>query len=414
MRLLIYIEQSEILEKMTSPCQVNPGMGGTTYTALRLAFELNNEYRSAKSNIKVSLLTKENKGKNYKGMELINIDKLEKYYTDTFLITGDIIDILIDEKLKLNTKRLLTWIRHPFDYDKIKKAKRLNSEIVSVGKAQYISNYFIAGKHHHIDNLFSAERIRKSAELTYSFNNEIIEKNKLRKSFVIGYMGALVPSKGFDQLAKQWLEIVKYCLSKNLNPRLEVIGGSNLYGFDENHPRLPTTYNYGNKIEHFLKREINKTVFFHGTLDEERYKLMKRCNLAIVNPAGRGEAFPASILEWMCLAIPVISSTNYGCYDAMRFNYSLIINKPEEIKEKIKFYINLKDDERNYLKDMSYTIANYFSSKQNYIINQWILLLNQKNKYINEYPSYRVFFTFFVEWLLRIPKNIIKKIITKK
>ena len=411
MKLLIYIEQSEILEKMVSQSQVNPGIGGTTYTALRLAFELNNKYNFAKSNIKVSLLTKSYKEKYYQGMEVININQLEKYFTDIFIITGDLIDILIEEKIKINTKRVITWIRHPFDYDKIKKAKKLNSEIVSVGKAQYISNYFIAGTHHHIDNLFCAERIRKSAKLTSFLNNEIIKKNKYNKTFIIGYMGALVPSKGFDQLAKQWLEIVKFCFYKNLNPRLEVIGGSNLYGFEENHPRLPTSYKYGNKLESFLQREINKTVFFHGTLNEERYELMKKCDIAIVNPEGRGEAFPASILEWMSLAIPVISSSKYGCYDAMRFNNSLIIKKPEEIKEKIKFYINLKVNEKNYLKDMSYTIANYFSSKQSFIINQWILLLKQNNKYINEYPSFYVFYKFLVEWIIEKPRFILKEIL---
>ena len=142
---------------------------------------------------------------------------------------------------------------------------------------------------------------------------------------------------------------------------------------------------------------------------------MKKCDIAIVNPEGRGEAFPASILEWMCLAIPVISSAKYGCYDAMRFNNSLIIKKPEEIKEKIKFYINLKVNERNYLKDMSYTIANYFSSKQTFIINQWILLLkqNKNNKFINEYPSFYIFYKFFLEWLIEKPKYVLKKIITK-
>ena len=97
----------------------------------------------------------------------------------------------------------------------------------------------------------------------------------------------------------------------------------------------------------------------------------------------------------------------------MRFNNSLIIKKPEEIKEKIKFYISLKDDERNYLKDISYTIANYYSSKQNFIINQWILLLKQNNKYINEYPSLYILYKFFVEWLLEKPKFFLKEIITK-
>ena len=95
MKLLIYIEQSEILGKMISDSQVNPGMGGTTYTALRLALSLNNEYKLSRSNIKIFLLTKDYKEKYYQGMEVINFDQLEKYYTDIFLITGDIIDILM-------------------------------------------------------------------------------------------------------------------------------------------------------------------------------------------------------------------------------------------------------------------------------------------------------------------------------
>ena len=40
MRILIYLEQSKILEKMLSQFQVNPGVGGTTYTAARLAIEI--------------------------------------------------------------------------------------------------------------------------------------------------------------------------------------------------------------------------------------------------------------------------------------------------------------------------------------------------------------------------------------
>ena len=40
MKILIYLEQSKILEKMVNQLQVNPGVGGTTYTAARLAIEL--------------------------------------------------------------------------------------------------------------------------------------------------------------------------------------------------------------------------------------------------------------------------------------------------------------------------------------------------------------------------------------
>ena len=43
MRILIYLEQSKIIEKMISQYQVNPGVGGTTFTAARLGIELHKE-----------------------------------------------------------------------------------------------------------------------------------------------------------------------------------------------------------------------------------------------------------------------------------------------------------------------------------------------------------------------------------
>ena len=45
----------------------------------------------------------------------------------------------------------------------------------------------------------------------------------------------------------------------------------------------------------------------------------------------------------------------------------------------------LKKNEREDLKKLSYTISNYFSSNQESIIYQWILLFTQKNQLINEY-----------------------------
>ena len=45
----------------------------------------------------------------------------------------------------------------------------------------------------------------------------------------------------------------------------------------------------------------------------------------------------------------------------------------------------LKKNEKMELKILSFTISNYFSSNQESIIYQWILLFTQKNKLINEY-----------------------------
>ena len=56
MRILIYLEQSKILEKMINEYQVNPGVGGTTYTSARLAIEIQNE--SDKNNLNLQIIYK--------------------------------------------------------------------------------------------------------------------------------------------------------------------------------------------------------------------------------------------------------------------------------------------------------------------------------------------------------------------
>ena len=59
---------------------------------------------------------------------------------------------------------------------------------------------------------------------------------------------------------------------------------------------------------------------------------MKVCDIALFNPRGHGEAFPASILEWMSLSIPVISCLDYGCADVMTYNKFLTISNANKIE----------------------------------------------------------------------------------
>ena len=87
----------------------------------------------------------------------------------------------------------------------------------------------------------------------------------------------------------------------------------------------------------------------------------------------------------MSLSIPVISCMEYGCADVMTYNKYLTISNEKEITSKLIKFSMLAEKEKMELKKLSFTISNYFSSKQKFIIYQWILLFTQKNKLINEY-----------------------------
>ena len=95
----------------------------------------------------------------------------------------------------------------------------------------------ISGPHNQIDNIFNGERIRKSLS-SYPISIEELISNKKNSNYLnIGYLGALVTSKGFHHLVKRWSNLSNYFRERNIFLRLDVIGGSNLYEF-ESHTKI--------------------------------------------------------------------------------------------------------------------------------------------------------------------------------
>ena len=417
MKLLIYLEQPKILKLMKSKYQANPGVGGTTFTAARLAIGLEEEIKKFKHNIELFITTDTKEYCSFHDIRVIPIDSITNFKFDCAIITGDLIDAIYKNEILIKSERFISCIRHPYDYDKISKSKKIKAEIVSVSKSCYLSNFLISGPHNQIDNIFNGERIRKSLS-SYPISIEEIISNKKNSNYLnIGYLGALVTSKGFHHLVKRWSNLSNYFRERNIFLRLDVIGGSNLYEFEESHQNLPCSKKYGDLIESYIGDELDKSVFFHGTLGLERYDLMQRCDLAVVNPTGSGEAFCASILEWYSLGIPVISSLNYGMSDMMRYFDNLTIKNPTQINQKIIYFKNLDIKKKKEIKLKCLYISKYFSSQENLILQKWLLLINNPNIFVKEYKNLTIFFGAIINLIrfLRISfstflKNSLRKI----
>ena len=398
MRVLFVLEQPEILQALQQPEGVNPGFGGTSFTTVRLVLALAQDQPAAASSLQLSIGALNPPVDTFHGIPVVNLAGVTEQHWDVAVVTGGSLDALHSGQLRLRSKRLLAWIRHPYDWDKTRKAKVLKAELVSVGKAQYLSNALIAGWHHHIDNLFCAERIRRAAGWSGDHPAPPLERRQLR----IGFMGALVPSKGFHQLAQHWPAIAASLRQLGVEPQLEVIGGASLYHFGEGHPRLPCAQDYGDSLERWLGAELGQSVRFHGTLGPERYRLMASCDLAVVNPSGQGEAFPATILEWLALAVPVISSQRYGCGDAMRYLPALQIGSSGQIQQRIQNYLLQSGDQQLILRHHCLRVAELFSAQQPLIVNQWRLLLQQPTPRVrvNEYLNGTIYRLLLREWLV--------------
>ncbi len=412
MKLLVYLEQAKILNIMRDKKQANPGVGGTTFTAARLAIALKDEINKNGYNIEIFFTTEIKDYTFFHDIKVIPLSQISKFQFGCAIITGDLINSIFEKKIFINSQRFISCIRHPYDYDKISKSRKIKAEILSVSNSAYISNYFICGPHNQIDNLFNAERIRKSLSVDKNSVKTLLIEKENKKLIRIGFMGALVASKGFHLLAKNWSKVSNYCNQKNIDVRLDVIGGSDLYEFKNSHKILPCSKKYGDLLVNYLREEINKTVFFHGTLGPERYDLMSNCDIAVVNPTGSGETFCATILEWFSLGVPVISSLNYGLSDYMKYFKDLTINNPNEIQKKIISYINFDTNQKNSLKLKSYLIANYHSANEEQIIQKWLLLINESNIFVKELTNIKIYFGAiknYIKFILFTIKKILYK-----
>jgi len=392
-RVLFLLEQVDVLDLLEDPDDVNPGVGGTSYLILQLANRLNQHFHTiqdASKTISIGCWVRASKIQTYRGIEVVNIsdEVTSSNDFDIAIATGGALVALGAGQIKINARKLVAWIHHPYDWEKINIAKRLKAEIVSIGSMQYLSNALIGGRHCRIENIFNSNAIKQCLN---SQNNGNIRSTTDPLYINIGYMGALIPSKGFHTILEQWNEIRGAVEARGKQMRLHVIGGSTLYSYQQSHPELPCEIEYGTRIQKMIdSQKIGKDIIsFYGVMDKRRYDIMASCDVAIVNPDGYGEAFPATILEWLCLGVPTITSKRFGLSDVGSHLPELCIKQSKEIGERLSYVLSLDQQQKNSLQQKCQSVASLYNSKQSLIVCQWSLLLDAVYSGLLEMPKER-------------------------
>ena len=365
MELVIPVFFEKPVSISISKTSQNPGIGGTEFTSLKLALLLTSKFPDIKiflvHNGKVNLVDKT------ANLNLVKcsfkVGWLESLLSGQkkkiFLLTASIAQKIDKDVLSRNSRNIILWFRHPFQFDlKLRKIKA--SASVHVGSYQFFSNSSFYKNSCFIPNIFIPSA---KGKVKYLPSNSI----------KLVYVGALVQPKGFHLIAKQWKELKK--VHRNLT--LDVIGSSETHGIPTTHPILPCEADFGDKILKYLPmKDIESSkVRFHGNLGPEKFAILKKCDIAVLNPTGSSEAYPATPLECMAVGLPVISSSDYGMKDSMRFFPELNIKQTGEIPEKITWLLNNRQ-RYSELSSRSLLVANWFGSQTDVILERWNLLIN--------------------------------------
>ena len=148
----------------------------------------------------------------------------------------------------------------------------------------------------------------------YSENKILSPRDQLSEPVSdFAFIGALRSSKGLHMLLDDWPKLIK----PSGLMRLHIIGSSDLYhrtGVEDQGRISESSYTSScvKVAEHLMEIDSRVSIIFHGALVQERFALLRKCSLVIVNPTGVSEAFSTSIIECFVNRIPVVSGKHYG------------------------------------------------------------------------------------------------------
>lgn len=349
----------------------NPGIGGTEFTSIKLALLLSEKYSDMNviiaNNYHLNLKThaKNLSTGRFEGLDhfLETVASADDFNYLVIMRTG-----LLHEAnpilLKNVRKRIIGWLHFPYMYDNLIKKLDLPA-IVHVGCEQYWSNKLFYKTNWYIQNPFSIP-------CDFDYRKRTLNNNTLD----IVYLGALFKQKGFGLIAEQWSAL------KNLYPsiRLHVIGSTATYGGRPENEHIPCDSEYAKELLRLIPLDDihSKRVIFYGNLGANKFRIIRNCRVALLNPSGSTEAFPASVLECMACGVPVIASDDFGMADAMRFFPELALSQPEQIPERLEWLLQ-QPHRYAQMSERSTYVAKWFASQTDNILPRW----RQLFQYIN-------------------------------
>ena len=256
----------------------------------------------------------------------------------------------------------------------IPKCKRL------ISQCKFLKAFVCVGINQY-DQLIDSCIKEKIVNINNAISDKLFDKNlninfKERKDIV--FMGALFPQKNFLYLAQCW----RYISNKIPDAYLHVLGSAKTYG--QSAP-VGNKNLADQKYEEMIFNELNKNsesakkVVFHGNLKDNKYQIISKSRVGIVNPLGTTETCCVSAVEMQALGTPVCT----GNYQALR---TTVLNKKSGL---------LSNSKRSFIRNIIKVYSNeklfnelskgaIINSKLNFsfshVIWKWYSLIYQVNE----------------------------------
>lgn len=319
----------------------NPGLGGSVYLFIMLAYYLQKKY---KQELEIIFFCQfpEKLPNNIKGVRVASFeDMINKAKEENLnLLIIDSINGRRNEDYKLIKENKISTIAWGHCFASLKMIK-------TIEKNECIKRYICVGKEQ-LERLIDLKIYNKSDYIYNLFDVSLYSDNinYNKKENIVTYIGAIEEYKGFHLLAQQWKKI----LIKIPDAKLYVIGSGKLYNrsaklgkygiAEENYEKSFITYLLDNN------GKILESVKFLGHLGMEKNEIISKTKVGISNPSGISETFGITAVEFQASGVPVVTKKCHGYLDTVKDGYTgLLYENDKDLGKKI---IELLQDEEKY------------------------------------------------------------------
>lgn len=372
MKVAFYLPNKFCAADCTNVDSGNPGIGGTEYMIIAIAYHL-----SIRDNKQEIILFVQNDKLLPKQCRVIKVNdiidtlsKSKQEKVDCLIIQNSKeTNLLFSENLE--NLKLIIWA-HSF---MSRKQWNLYAHCANVKRIVCVGNEEIE---QYCDHL----AFKKSAVIFNAFPFPVHKPEITpyqERANEVTFLASIVPHTHFHLLAKAWRKVINQIPDAHLN----VIGSGNLY----NHSTPLGEYNiaeekYERKFMPYLlddDKNILPSITFWGKLGNEKYDILRRTKVGIANPGGY-ETFCISAIEMQLYGAKVISRRKGGLLDTV-FDGSDLFNNEEDFAN---YVINaLRCKQHDYEGVFSFLQKNF---SFDVVCDDWEKLLSDVERDIKQCP----------------------------